>query len=123
MKNDSNDKGKQGEKIAAKYLRDNGYTILKMNFRCRFGEVDIISNDKKYIVFAEVKTRRNSDFAHAGEYVNKHKQRRIIKAAEHYLAFCKTDLQPRFDVIEIYTKDIRDAVCTEVNHIKNAFGV
>ena len=115
-------RGRWGEEKAAEYLRKKNYAIVGMNFACRFGEIDIIASDRRYIVFVEVKLRKNADFAQAREFVTAAKQRRIIAAAQLWLAGNAVDRQPRFDVIEIYTGgssrgDIR------INHIQNAFEV
>lgn len=94
--------GAWGEERAAKYLRGKGYTILERNFRCRSGEIDIIARRGGIIAFVEVKLRRDADFAEAREFVTPAKQRRVILTAEYWLASHRTELQPRFDVIEIY---------------------
>jgi len=111
------ERGKWGEETALDYLNKNNYTTVQKGFRSRFGEIDIIVKNKEFLVFVEVKTRKNADFAHACEYVSKAKQKKIISTANYYLAKRPTKLQPRFDVIEIYTDPF------EVNHIENAFGV
>jgi len=116
-------RGKWGERIAAGYLSKKGYTVIATGFRSRFGEIDIIAESKECIVFAEVKTRRNSNFAHAKEFVNKSKQRKIIATANYWLALRPTQLQPRFDVIEIYTNESEHTLQPEINHLDNAFGV
>lgn len=94
--------GAWGEERAAKYLRSKGYTILERNFRCRAGEIDIIALRGGVIAFVEVKLRRDSEFAEAREFVTPAKQRRVILTAEYWLVSHRTELQPRFDVIEIY---------------------
>lgn len=115
-------RGRWGEEKAAEYLRKKRYKITGMNYSCRFGEIDVIAEDRKYVVFVEVKLRRDSGFAQAREFVTRAKQRRVIAAAQLWLAANETDKQPRFDVVEIYTGeepggDIR------INHIQNAFEV
>ena len=60
---DKNSLGSFGEDKAAQFLRRRGYWIVERNFRCKFGEVDIIARKGNYIVFAEVKLRKNADFA------------------------------------------------------------
>ena len=77
--------GDLGENIAADYLRARGYRILERNFSCRFGEADIIAADSGYLVFAEVKLRKDSRFAEAREYVDRKKQEKIILTAKYYL--------------------------------------
>ena len=105
--------GKMGEDIACKYLLENNYTIVLRNYKKRFGEIDIIATNEDFLVFVEVKTRKNSNYGYASEFVDIKKQRKIIKTASEYLMDCEYDLQPRFDVIEVYKNTL--------NHIKNAF--
>jgi len=75
----------------------------------------------EYIVFVEVKCRKDSSFALAREYVGKEKQKRITATANLWLASRKTKLQPRFDVIEIYAPDGETTKSAELIHIENAF--
>lgn len=112
--------GRSGEAAAAEYLKRKKYRILGMNYACRFGEIDVIAADRKFVVFAEVKQRKNGDFAAPREFVNAAKQRRLIAAASLWLQQNETDKQPRFDVIEVYAPD--DAA-VQINHIENAFEV
>ncbi len=112
--------GSWGEEKAAEYLHSNGYDILDMNYSCRFGEIDIIARYDGYIVFTEVKLRKNSNFAEAREFVTRAKQERILTTAQFYLAQNETDLQPRFDVIEIYAAEGREGNI-EIRHITDAF--
>jgi len=120
---DSRQRGKWGEEIALEYLNKKGYVTVAKGFRSRFGEIDIIVKSKEYLVFAEVKTRRNTSFAHAREYVGKDKQRKIIATANYWLVKHPTKLQPRFDVIEVYSKEGGSSYPLDINHIENAFGV
>jgi len=115
--------GKWGEQKALEYLNEKNYTIVSKGFRSRFGEIDLIVRDKSFLVFVEVKTRKNANFAHAREYVSRAKQKKIISTAGYYLAKRPTRLQPRFDVIEIYTQPEAGAQEPEIIHIENAFGV
>jgi len=116
-------RGKWGESIAIKYLSERNYTISSTGFRSRFGEIDIIACCKEFLVFVEVKTRKNKNFAHAREYVSISKQRKIISTANYWLAIRPTALQPRFDVIEIYAKDGESTENPEIIHIENAFSI
>ena len=97
--------GHWGESLAAEYLQKKRYRIIGANYRCRMGEIDLIAEKGKYLVFVEVKLRRSSAFAEAREFVDRHKQERILTAASLYLSQHETDKQPRFDVIEIYAPD------------------
>ena len=112
--------GTFGEKSAARFLRRNGYRIVDMNYSCRFGEIDIIASKDGFIVFVEVKLRKNADFAEAREFVSYSKQQRVLKTAQLWLSTKDCDLQPRFDVIEVYApKGMLGSVT--INHIENAF--
>ena len=119
---DSRQRGKWGEKIALEYLNKNDYVTIATGFRSRFGEIDIIAKSKDYLVFVEVKTRKNANFAHAREYVGKEKQRKIIATANYWLVKHPTKLQPRFDVVEVYVHGDESYHSPQINHIENAFG-
>ena len=101
--------GDRGEAMAAEYLRENGYEILASQFRCRFGEIDLIARDGAYLVFIEVKYRSSLKDGDSLEAVNRRKQRKIIRVAEYYLCMHqeKADLPCRFDVIGIEEERIR----------------
>ncbi len=114
-------KGAWGEDAACRYLEDLGYRIVERNFRTRFGEIDIIAERGAYIVFAEVKSRKNSRFAKAREFVTESKQRKILASAELWLSEHVTKLQPRFDVIEVYGEE-NSPVTPCITLIETAFG-
>ncbi len=112
--------GTQGERYAADALEQKGYRILDYNYRVRQGEIDVIACNQKFIVFVEVKTRANARFAQAREFVTVAKQRRLLQAATLWLQQHPLDLQPRFDVIEVYWP--QNAVePVQIQHIENAF--
>lgn len=113
--------GRWGEAQAAQYLSTKGYKIIAQGFHSRFGEIDLIAADKKYLLFVEVKTRKNAAFAKAMEYVNSSKQRKIIATAQLWLSQNRTRLQPRFDVIEVYYEGELEK--SRINHVENAFEV
>lgn len=113
--------GSWGESLAADFLRKNGYKLVATNYRCRYGEIDLIVSNKKYLVFVEVKLRKSSAFAEAMEFVDMHKQERLRTTAEMYLSLFPTDLQPRFDVIEIYAPDGTDTLRPTIHHMEDAF--
>jgi len=119
---DPGQRGKWGEKIAHEYLKKANYKIITGGFRSRFGEIDIIAANEEFIVFAEVKTRKNAAFAYAREHVTKTKQKKMIKTANYWLMKKPTKLQPRFDVIEVYASNGELTVSPGVIHIENAFG-
>ena len=114
-------KGSVGEVLAARFLRDKKYTILAANYRCRFGEIDIIAADRSYIAFVEVKTRRADALYTPREAVTASKQRRIMQTAAMYLQHHFVDLQPRFDVIEVVTDTNDPMHLIELNHIVGAY--
>ena len=113
--------GAWGETLAAQYLQKKRYRLLASQYRCRFGEIDLIVCNKEYIVFVEVKLRKNDKFAQAAEFVNFAKQNRIRTTASFYLAENETELQPRFDVIEIYAPEGTATVAPEIYHMEDAF--
>jgi putative endonuclease len=113
--------GQWGEELALDFLTKNGYTAVESGFRSRFGEIDLIVKDGAYIVFVEVKLRKNAVFAEAREFVGKAKQGKIRATAKLWLASRKTRLQPRFDVVEVYAPDGADTGSPRINHIENAF--
>ncbi len=117
---DNRTKGSWGEERAARYLRLRGWRILERNYRCRFGEIDLIARRGGTLAFVEVKLRRDDRFAEAREFVGRQKQERILRTAQLYLLQHTTELQPRFDVIEIYAPD-GERGRVRVNHIENAF--
>lgn len=113
--------GAWGEALAADYLRKKHYKLLAMNYRCKFGEIDLVVSNREYLVFVEVKLRKSANFARAAEYVDFHKQNRLRSTAEIYLSQNQTDLQPRFDVIEIYAPEGTATAHPEICHMEDAF--
>ena len=113
--------GRKGEKIAANYLKNKGYTILHRNYRSKRNEIDIAANYYGTLVFVEVKTTSSDkaeDFKTPSQAVNKHKMDCLIACARDYIADKKRAYYNyRFDVIEVYLN--RDK--PEINHIENAF--
>ena len=121
--NDKKEIGAWGEDRAALYLRLHGYRVVERNFRCRLGEIDIIARRGGVVAFVEVKLRKNADFGEAREFVTYTKQRRVISAAELWLVKNGCELQPRFDVIEIYAPRGTDTLRPTIRHLENAFSV
>ena len=113
--------GAWGEALAAEYLRKKRYELVAAGYRCRFGEIDLIVKNRKYLVFVEVKLRKSGNFAKAFEYVDRHKQDRLRITASMYLSQNPTDLQPRFDVIEIYAPEGMETCHPRVYHLEDAF--
>ena len=113
--------GAWGESLAGEYLRKKRYKIVAVNYRTRYGEIDLIVANKNYLVFVEVKLRKSSSFARAAEFVDSKKQQKIRTTAEIYLSMHPTELQPRFDVIEIYAPEGIATTKPKINHLEDAF--
>lgn len=113
--------GGWGESVAAEYLRKKHYTLLGANYRCRFGEIDLIAENKTYIVFVEVKLRKSADFAAAREFVDRRKQERLRQTAALYLSLYGCEKQPRFDVIEVYAPEGVQTKHPKIYHLEDAF--
>lgn len=113
--------GAWGEALAAEYLRKKHYKIIAAGYRSRFGEIDLITENRQFLVFVEVKLRKSADYALAREYVDKRKQDKIRTTASLYLSKYPTQLPARFDVIEIYAPDGTSTARPEINHLEDAF--
>ncbi len=107
--------GYEGEKIAADYLVSNGYTVLKTNFKAAGGEIDIIALKGRRLSFVEVKTRKDNAFGYGADFVDYHKQQKIIRTARAFLINFDAYDEVTFDVCEVYTAKR----C--INYIENAF--
>lgn len=110
-----NNLGDEAEQIAAMYLQQNGLILLDRNYRCRFGEIDLVMREGKTLVFVEVRLRRDNSFGGAGSSITPSKQQKLTRTAEHYLqqhgmASC------RFDAILM-----RKPGVDHIEWIKNAF--
>jgi putative endonuclease len=113
--------GNWGEQVATKYLADQGYRLVVSNYRCRYGEVDLICKEGDAWCFVEVKTRRSSSFGSGLDGVTSVKQKRMIHSALHYLNEASLfEVEARFDVVSIdfiFGDDYR------ITLIKNAFSL
>lgn len=102
-------KGARSEELAARFLETSGYRILERNYRCSAGEIDIIAEENGVLCLVEVRSTRSAAHGHPFETVNPGKQRRLIRAARHYLAargFQQREV--RFDVVGItYLPELR----------------
>ena len=113
--------GQWGEALVAEDLRQRGWTVITTNFRCRMGEIDIIAGNGRYLAFVEVKLRKNGRFGAACEAVTPSKQRKLRLTAQIYLSGHPTDLQPRFDVAEVYAPRGAHTEQPDIYYIENAF--
>lgn len=114
-------KGLAGEVLAARFLRDKGYTILSSNYRSRFGEIDIIAVDGRYIVFVEVKARSEGSMILPREAVTYDKQKKLLRTAALYMRAYPSNLQPRFDVVEVWLSDADPMIPLQIDHLINAY--
>ncbi len=118
--------GKIGEDAVVKYLKSKKLKIVERNIHISHNEIDIIAKNRDYIVFVEVKTRSTdkelySDYGTPASAVDFAKIKRTVDAARGYLYKSKySELQPRFDVVEVYL-DKQTHKILKINHIENAF--
>jgi len=111
--------GARGERVAVRFLRRRGYHILKTNYRCPAGEIDIIAAEGDTLVFVEVKTRRSDETTHPENSVTLSKQRKVTQAARYFVAQMAAEHIPaRFDVISIVTPPRGKPI---VEHFVDAF--
>lgn len=112
--------GNQGERLAGRHLRRQGFKILARQHRSALGEIDLIALDGATIVFVEVKTRRNEAAGHPAEAVTLAKQRQLTRSALAYLRrHDRLESPARFDVVAILWPD--DGSPPRVEHFRNAF--
>ena len=111
-----------GEDAACNYLKKHGYKIVERNYRCKFGEIDIIARKKGVLIFAEVKTRTSDEYGTPAQAVTYYKRKNVINSAHMYVLKNPTDSDIRFDIIEVYGNFDGGVFCVdEINHIENAF--
>jgi putative endonuclease len=111
--------GQWGENLAAKYLVQSGYTVLKRNFRTPYGEIDMIAQKGEITVFVEVKTRSSQAFGYPEEAITDNKRIHLIEASQSYLQeHSDSDVDWRIDVIAIqYLGDNQEP---KIEHFENA---
>jgi len=109
--------GLDGEELASLYLTGKGYEVLEKNWRFQHAEIDILARKDDVLIIAEVKTRKSSFFGEPEEFVNRQKQKHLIKAANAYVEKNDLDVEVRFDIISVLvTGDSH-----RINHIQDAF--
>ena len=113
--------GAWGERLAASFLKKRGYRIVETNWSCRYGEIDLVAENREYLVFAEVKLRKDACHGAAREFVTPAKQNRLRSTAELYLSRYPTEKQPRFDVVEIYAPEGTETRKPVLTHLEDAF--
>lgn len=109
-------RGAQAEQLAAKFLLRHGLKLLQSNYRCRYGEIDLILQDGTTLVFAEVRLRGRNGFVGAAASIDANKQGRLVRTAQHYLAAQAFVPPCRFDVVLFDALDDADP-----EWVKNAF--
>lgn len=116
------DIGKNAENHARLYLQENGLTYVESNYRCRYGEIDLIMRDKTTTVFVEVRYRKNTSFGSGAETVDYKKQRKILATASHYLQSHRTSTQHgcRIDVISITSSNPQSSESLKIHWIPDA---
>ena len=120
MKKYNKEIGNYGETVAGDFLINNGYNILDMNYRNRYGEIDIVCKKNNIIIFCEVKSRYTNSFGNPIESVTYYKQKQIIKLSQIYLLYKKYhNYNIRYDIIEVIFNNKNASF--KLNHIKDAF--
>ena len=110
--------GRLGEALVAEELRRRGYQVIGSQYRCRFGEIDLIARKREILCFVEVKTRTNLSVGLPREYVDRRKQERIRATAALYLSEKELDCPVRFDVAEVYMDGGKKP---RIEYLENAF--
>ncbi len=109
--------GGDKERLAGDYLRQRGLRLIACNYRCRFGEIDLVMREAETLVFVEVRFRKSSRYGTPAETIDAHKQRRLAATASYYLREHPTNSPCRFDVLAVSGNDnivwIRDAFHAE----------
>lgn len=114
--------GQCGEDAAAQLLKKKGIKVIERNYKNKIGEIDIIARDKENLVFVEVKTRSSEKFGTPAEAVTYYKKQKIVNTARVYLMKNPTDLNIRFDIIEVYGGfDGERFICEKINHFEQVF--
>ncbi|MBI4871792.1 MAG: YraN family protein [Candidatus Riflebacteria bacterium] len=115
--------GLEGERAAADILRTQGFRIREVNFRTRFGELDIVAEEGEYLCFIEVRLRSGSSFGTAAESLTAKKREHLVAAARLYLAARGCSERPcRFDLLALEW-DRRTGSVRSHSLIRDAFGV
>ena len=114
--------GEKGEQMVSLFLKNKGFNIIKRNYQCRFGEIDIIAQSDELILFVEVKTRKENSVVPIENAVDFKKRKRLILTAEDFLSKTCCEAQPRFDVALVTVSEKADKTLGySLKYIENAF--
>jgi putative endonuclease len=108
-------RGRKAEDAAFDYLRKRGLTKIERNYRCRFGEIDLIMRDAQTVVFVEVRQRSSNDYGGALNSIDSRKKRKLLTTARHYIAAKGEFPECRFDAVLLNGDN-------QVEWIRDAFG-
>ncbi|MBI1991560.1 MAG: YraN family protein [Betaproteobacteria bacterium] len=109
-------RGRHAENLAALFLQQQGLKLVARNYRCRFGEIDLIAREGNTLVFVEVRMRASDQFGGAAASITAGKRRKLLRTARHYLAGATRAPPCRFDALLVSGAD------NSVEWLKNAFG-
>lgn len=109
--------GAQAEQLAAQFLQQRGLKLITQNYRCRVGEIDLVMQHAETLVFVEVRMRGNALFGGARASIDQHKQAKLIRTAQHYLATLAHTPPCRFDAVLM-----QDANGRGIEWVQDAFG-
>jgi putative endonuclease len=111
--------GNRGEEMARHYLQEEGYPLLDTNYRCPWGEIDIVTQDGEDMVFVEVRTRRSQQYGTLEESITASKARHLIAAGQEYLQQKGAEASGwRIDLVGVWLGP--DSGMPRVRHLKNA---
>lgn len=113
--------GRWGESLVAEDYRRRGFQIVAAGFHSRFGEIDLIAKNDKFFVFVEVKLRGSTQYGAGYVAVDARKRGKLRTTAEFYLATHPTQLQPRFDVVEVLAPQGMNTKLPKIHRIEDAF--
>ena len=104
MEDTTRARGIRGEDLAVKYLKKKGYKVIERNYRCQWGEIDLVARHKGTLIFVEIKSRSSSDFGLPQDAVDRFKQEKLIQVARAYMAehHLQETIPARFDVVAVY---------------------
>ena len=108
-------RGREAEDAAFDYLRKQGLSEIERNYRCRFGEIDLIMRDDETVVFVEVRKRSSSSFGGALESIDARKKQKLLTTARHYIATRGVIPDCRFDAVLLNGDN-------QIEWIRDAFG-